>query len=261
MPKIKIFIGVTLGILLGVLATLPPAKAQSEKFDTGGNVFRLQFDGNVGPILVGRWEANLHIVDSEYKLDGMIVGAGAFKRLGGWDGRFAARGVFKEGKPVSHFYWLYQSEVRDEKLEITTTNIFLNLLVITETDKPTEFHVAPKGTDMMSAIMAFTECQEEVFVHDGEDPSRMELGARKPQQKVRQGRRYWSGEADLCQYKWIYEDEMRKMDIWLGEVDGRKVPVRIAFRLPLKPTAVFKLRSEPWSQRIIDKLTESSPSL
>ena len=201
------------------------------------------YDGRVGPIKVGILEAHLSIRDKAYELDGEIAGAGPIARLLDWKGEFAAKGVFEEGNPVSTAYLLMERDEKDEELETKSILIYDSTVVINETGKPRIEREKPRGIDMMTAIFANSECREEMLVHDGEDPFVIKLWKQKPDQKLRQGKNYYSGIAEMCRYKFIYdENEVRKVDIWLAEVQGRRVPVRLAFRIPVIPDGIFKLR-------------------
>lgn len=213
----------------------------------------LIYDGRVGPIKVGVLEAHLAIKDQSYELDGLIAGAGPIARLLDWKGKFEAEGVFEEANPKTTSYTLTEEDEKGDELEIKTVHISGSTVVITETGHPRIEREKPRGIDMMSAIFANTQCREEMLVHDGEDPFVIKLAEQKSDVKIRQGKRFYSGSADMCSYKFIYdEDEIRKVDIWLADVQGRRVPVRLRFRIPVLPDGIFRLRMEP-----IEKLEAS----
>lgn len=222
------------------------SQVDTETKGSESNEFSLIYDGRVGPIKVGILEAHLVIKDQSYELDGQIAGAGPIARLLDWKGEFAAKGVFKGGNPITTAYLLMERDEKGEKEERKTIIIYDSTVVISETGKPRVEREKPTGIDMMSAIFANSECRDEMLVHDGEDPFVIKLWKQKPDQKLRQGKDYFSGSAEMCRYKFIYdEDEVRKVDIWLAEIHGRKVPVRLAFRIPVIPDGVFKLRTIP----------------
>ena len=217
-----------------------------ESKESESSEISMVYDGRVGPIKVGVLEAHLAIKDGAYELDGEIAGAGPIARLLDWKGEFAAKGIFEEGYPMSTAYLLMERDEKDEKQETKTVLIYDSTVVINETGKPRIEREKPRGIDMMTAIFANSECREEMLVHDGEDPFVIKLWKQKPDQKLRQGKNYYSGSAEMCRYKFIYdENEVRKVDIWLAEIQGRRVPVRLAFRIPVIPDGIFKLRIVP----------------
>ena len=231
-----------------VLVSMISQSVQSteEREESETNEISMFYDGRVGPIKVGVIEAHLTINGKAYELDGEIAGAGPIGRLLDWKGEFAAKGVFEDGSPVSTAYLLMERDEKDDKLETKTILIYDSTVVINETGKPRIEREKPRGIDMMTAIFANSECREEMLVHDGEDPFVIKLWKQKPDQKLRQGKNYYSGSAEMCRYKFIYdEDEVRKVDIWLAEIQGRRVPVRLAFRIPVIPDGIFKLRIVP----------------
>lgn len=205
--------------------------------------FALKYDGRVGPVRVGKLEALLTVQNDTYELDGSIVGTGPLKRLLKWQGEFTAKGVFQEERPITTSYQLTESEKRGDETEIKIIRILESTAFVSETGKPDIEIPAPEGIDMMSFMLVNASCAEDMVVHDGEDPFQIKLKHPGEDRKLRQGRKYYSGEAEMCRYEFIYdEDEIRKVDIWLAEVDGRKVPVRIRIRIPVIPDGVFKLR-------------------
>ena len=203
----------------------------------------LHYDGRLGPIRVGTIEADLSIKNDIYELEGSITGAGPIKRLLKWQGEFASKGVFEEGRPVTQAYLLLEREENKGKVERKTVLVHGSTTYISETGKPRVEKPRPEGIDMMSAIFANSQCADEMVVYDGEDPFVIKLKSRDSNKKLRQGRKYFSGETELCRYEFIYdEDEVRKVDIWIAEIQGRGVPVRIRIRVPVIPDGVFKLR-------------------
>ncbi|MCY3884018.1 MAG: hypothetical protein OXG24_03795, partial [Gammaproteobacteria bacterium] len=149
----------------------------------------------------------------------------------------------EEGIPISTSYFLTEREEKEGQEEVKTVHVFDEIVVIKETGKSDVEREKPHGIDMMTALFANTQCRDEMLVHDGEDPFVIKLWKRKPEQKLRQGKNYYSGITELCRYRFIYdEDEVRKVDIWLGEVEGRRVTVRLSIRIPVVPNGVFKLR-------------------
>ena len=205
--------------------------------------FALKYDGRVGPVRVGKLEALLTVENDTYELDGSIEGTGPLKRLLKWQGEFTAKGFFQEGRPITTSYRLTESEKRGDETELKIISIQESTAYITETGKPDIEMPAPDGIDMMSFMLVNASCAEDMVVHDGEDPFQIKLKQPGEDRRLRQGRKYYSGEAEMCRYEFIYdEDEIRKVDIWLAEVDGRRVPVRIRIRIPVIPDGVFKLR-------------------
>ena len=236
-----VWIGV---LLLSSTHSLGSEQLTDDKKEADG--IALKYDGRVGPIRVGKLEAILTVENGAYELDGSIVGAGPIKRLLKWQGEFNAKGILEEGRPVTKSYLLTESEKRGDEIELKTVSIQDSIALITETGKPDLEQPAPGGIDMMSAILVNSECRENMVVHDGEDPFVIQLKQPGEPRKLRQGRKYYSGETEMCRYEFIYdEDEVRKVDIWLADVRGRKVPVRIRIRIPVIPDGVFKLRLQP----------------
>ncbi|MXW53973.1 MAG: DUF3108 domain-containing protein [Gammaproteobacteria bacterium] len=239
--ELRAFVAIALAMV--AMSSLS-SQVDTETKGSESNEFSLIYDGRVGPIKVGILEAHLVIKDQSYELDGQIAGAGPIARLLDWKGEFAAKGVFEGGNPITTAYLLMERDEKGEKEERKTIIIYDSTVVISETGKPRVQREKPTGIDMMSAIFANSECRDEMLVHDGEDPFVIKLWKQKPDQKLRQGKDYFSGSAEMCRYKFIYdEDEVRKVDIWLAEIHGRKVPVRLAFRIPVIPDGVFKLRT------------------
>ena len=206
----------------------------------------LVYDIRVGPLQVGTLEGKLSVADESYELEGSIIGKGPIARLLDWKGDFAAEGNFVEGFPEANKYLLLEREEKKGKVERKTIVLYDGKVRIIETGHPSIEREAPRGIDMMSAILINTQCRDEMVVHDGEDPFIIRLKKREEDKKVRQGRKHFSGLAEMCQYEFIYdEDEVRKVDIWIAEFEGRRVAVRVRFRIPVIPDGVFKLRLPP----------------
>ncbi len=227
-------------LLVVLVANVVVNSADAEDADQT-NKYAVDYDIKLGVFNVGSMRAEIDRTDTTYSVDGSLEAGGPIKRFLNLHGEFATHGVFDELQPITTAYVLIQNDERKKQRKVTvasegTTRVHRN-------DKDTMEYQTPEGTDIFSLLLLHDKCVDGINVYEGDDPFKIKLRSKKEDKKLSQGRKHFSGTTDQCLYNFEYEDgEVRKVQIWLGELDGRVVPVRIRISVPFVPDGVFKLR-------------------
>ena len=204
----------------------------------GDDRFELIFDARVGWLSAGTLSLQVETHESRYEMLGDIRTSGSIEKFLRWRGRFAAIGKIIDAMPYSNAYLLIADSDRERTITLATAGT----TTIHKTSEQSEALDEPQGTDLMSVLFLSTTCFEERTVHDGEESYEVFLSGKKSA-FLRQGANFVSGDATVCQYKFLDDDGGRRnVLIWIVELDGRKVPGRIQVRLPLRPDGILKLR-------------------
>lgn len=206
------------------------------------NALKLNYDVRIGIFKVGKMLLTASFDDESYELEGGLEAGGPIEKLLNLQGDFVVTGTFSDGVPATEKYVLIEEEKnKDERKVITVEN---GSTTVEETGKEIVEFATPNGNDLMTTLFMHSECQEEMEVFEDDESFIVKLEREVAHRKIWQGRKHYSGMTTLCNYEFVYKkDEVRKIDIWLGEVNGRVVPVRIKFRVPVLPNGLFTLRT------------------
>ena len=205
----------------------------------------LHYDAQVAWLQAGdvilRHERN----GDDYELSGTVVTSRVVNRFFKWRGRFASVGRFVDGFPQSRAYLLFAEDRDDREILLA----FDGKTTVHTSDGESEELLAPQGSDLMSVMFLADHCLADTTVHDGEDAYHL-VPVRSRERKLHQAETYYSGEALRCDYRFRYVDgSTRRVSVWMAEVNGRRLPVRIQVRVPLLPDGILRLR--------VDKVADS----
>ena len=221
------------GLLALLVATSPAAED-------------LHYEAQVAWLQAGDVTLSLQRDGDDYELSGMVVTSRVVNRLFKWRGRFASVGRFVDGFPQSRAYLLF-AEDRDDR-EILFA--FDGKTTVHKSDGESEELVAPEGSDLMSVMFLADHCLTATTVHDGEDAYHL-VPVRSRQRRLQQAETHYSGETLRCDYRFRYVDgSTRRVSVWMAELNGRRLPVRIQVRVPLLPDGILRLR--------VDKVADSA---
>ena len=198
----------------------------------------LHYDARVGWLDAGAINIDFAREDDSYELSGSVRVRGAIARLVRWRGWFAATGEFEGDWPRTDAYLLME-ERRGEREVLLSRG---GRTVLHGSHRDSEELEGPPGSDIMSVLFLAPHCLDGAVVHDGEDPYRIRLRSSTPVQ-LRERPPWYSGGALRCDYDFRYRDgSVRRVSLWVAELDGESWPVRIRVRVPLRPDGLLRLR-------------------
>ena len=202
----------------------------------------LHYDAQVAWLNAGTVDLSFDRDADRYELSGMVATSGTMNRFFRWQGRFAATGRFVAGYPTTEAYLLLEDDGETREALLT----FKDTTTIHATDRDSKEIDRPPGSDLMSVTFLAPHCLEDgTVVHDGEDTYRVELIANSTQE-LRGPVPWFSGPTTRCDYRFREVGRRaRRVSLWVGEVGGLQVPVRIRVRVPLFPDGVLRLRMGP----------------
>lgn len=206
----------------------------------------LHYDAQVAWIRAGTVDLSLARDGDRYELAGMVATSGAMNRFFRWQGRFAATGRFEAGFPVTDAYLLLEDDGETREVLLA----FQDKTTIHATDRDSEEVERPPGSDLMSVTFLAPHCLADgTIVHDGEDLYRVELldaSELEPVASTQPSAAWRSVATKRCDYRFQEPGRRpRRISLWLGDVDGLEVPVRIRVRVPVFPDGVLRLRLDP----------------
>ena len=231
-----------------ILCSLVPAQGRSERpaFPDYSKLceaetFNLLYDARIGWIHAGQLSVDICIDGSDYFFTGLFRTGGPIENFIRWNGRFTSVGRLTEELPRSSAYLVIEENIRKDNSKIVLAAH--NLTTIHGRNRSSRSMEHPPGNDLMSALFLSGGCRDHMIVHDGEDPYDIALVGYEPDDRINQGRSFFTGEALRCKYRFTYHTgKVRKVDVWWADVKGRPFPVRIRVRVPILPDAVFRLR-------------------
>ena len=193
----------------------------------------LDYDAYVGSTKVGGAEVVIQRgAESSYLIQGRLWAEGVFRWLTEWNSRFTARGHVEDGLPVASTFDLIE-EAKNKLKEITLSGGAVTYLKngVTKALAPPQSRL-----DVVSALfMPMNGCDAGAGVHNGkEDFSLQLLGASKLPAS--------SGANMRCEFQ-VRDEDDQTIDavVFLGEVDGMTVPVRLDLTGAMQGT--LKLRA------------------
>ena len=229
----------SLGLSLSIFAGLFSA------FSVHAVVYDSTYEIKVGWMRAGEMSTTLEIEADKYQLHGEIRTVGFFASLLRWQGDFSAVGTLVNGTPQTDVYLVIERE--REKDERSSSKIVITdeeSARIHRTGRKSKRVQHPSGDDLMSTLLMLTSCESTLLVHDGEDTYVVNLVKPAKVTQINQGKAHYSGPSELCRYQLMYEGrQLRKVDVWLADVLGRTMPVRIRVRIPILPDGLMKLRN------------------
>ena len=192
----------------------------------------------------GEMETTLLLESNRYQLRGSLRAHGMFRRFQ-QSHDFTSVGAFRDDKPVSDVFLLIELDGNGSaKEEIKVIIVDEESARIHRSGRESKRLPHLQGEFLMSTLLMLRQCDETLAVHDGEHPYDIDLEREQYVDRLDQGDKYYTGPATMCRYQHMYKGrQLRKMDVWLAEVDGRITTVRIRFRIPRLPDMLMKLRN------------------
>ncbi len=199
---------------------------------------KLVYDARVGWIEAGSIEMIANRTADRFYIAGSVETKGVIRRLIKWRGSFSAVGSIVDGEPEGEAYLLLE-EKGDEREILLAAN---KKTVIYSNNRPTQIMDHPGGNDLMSSLFLGRHCFERRVVHDGEDPYELELN-RISTTEIFEPKPYYRGATTRCDYQYAYKERVRRVSVWVADVEGVSRPVRIRVRVPFRPDGVLRLRT------------------
>lgn len=174
-----------------------------------------------------------------YEVLGQFNTSRAMNKYYSWNGLFAARGDWQNGRPQTKAY-LTRSKSSDDgyKVVIYTPKETRRLRKASEVFETRD---KPEGVDLITALFISPDCFQGSRVHDGEDDYEIQLLKRKIK-TVNATPRYYSGPGIQCDYQ-VRDNKGRKrrIQIVLADINGKTVAAAASIKIPLLPDPAFRL--------------------
>ncbi len=203
---------------------------------------RLNYAARVGPLNAGNLVIDLHPTPTTYEFLGRFKTSQMMERYYKWSGVFAAKGVLLDDRFLTEAYFTKTEDKKRKQIVIFSDKEVRRLRKTAEGFKTKP---RPRGVDLISALFLSPNCYEGSQVHDVEDDYFIET-KKKYSQRLRAAKRFFSGRVTVCRYHLKdNKNRSRSLEVAIGEIDGRKVAVKVVARVPLLPNPTFRLRVDP----------------
>ena len=219
------------GFLVFLFSLLPNISHSQE-------LLRLNYAARVGPLNAGNLVIDLQPTLTTYEFLGRFKTSKTMERYYKWSGIFAAKGVLLDNRFLTEAYFTKTEDKKRKQVVIFSDKEVRRLRKTAEGFKTKP---KPRGVDLISALFLSPNCYEGSEVHDGEDDYFIEV-KKKYTQRLRAPARYFSGQATVCRYHLRdNKNRSRSLEVAIGEVDGRKLAIKVVARVPLFPNPTFRL--------------------
>ena len=159
-----------------------------------------------------------------------------------WSGVFAAKGVLLDDRFLTQAYF---TKTQDKKRKQVVIFSDKEVRRLRKTGEGFKTKPRPKGVDLISALFLSANCYEGSEVHDGEDDYFIEI-KKKYTQRLKAAARYFSGRVTVCRYHLKdNKNRSRSLEVAIGEIEGRKLAVKVVAKVPLLPNPTFRLLVDP----------------
>ena len=203
---------------------------------------RLNYAARVGPLNAGNLVIDLHPTPTTYEFLGRFKTSQMMERYYKWSGVFAAKGVLLDDRFLTEAYFTKTEDKKRKQVVIFSDKEVRRLRKTAEGFKTKP---RPRGVDLISALFLSPNCYEGSQVHDGEDDYFIET-KKEYSQRLRAAARYFSGRVTVCRYHLKdNKNRSRSLEVAIGEIDGRKLAVKVVARVPLLPNPTFRLLVDP----------------
>jgi len=207
----------------------------------------LGYDAFVAGTKVGAAEVNIQTNDSRYTISGKAWSVGVMNFVTQWQGKFSSQGRLGNEGPVNEAY-RFVEQARDKVKELVLADGHLTYVKNGEKRSPR----APTSLDLLSALFLSGDCAAAGSqVHNGKDPFSLKLTHRESLTGSK------SGATERCTFEVQNKDHERiDATVWVGQIDGLTVPVRLDLAGALEGT--LKLHS-PGSAGLAASSDQSDP--
>ena len=205
----------------------------------------------IAPDITYRYEARMAMINAGilslelgrqqgiYEVLGQFSTSRAMNKYYRWNGLFAARGDWQNGRPQTEAY-LTRSEGSDDSYKVVIYSP-KETRRLRKASEAFETRDKPQGVDIISALFISPDCFQGPRVHDGEDDYEIQLLKRRSK-TVNATSRYYSGPGIQCDYQ-VRDNKGRKrrIQIVLADINGSTVAVAASIKIPLLPDPAFRL--------------------
>ena len=203
---------------------------------------RLNYAARVGPLNAGNLVIDLHPTPTTYEFLGRFKTSQMMERYYKWSGVFAAKGVLLDDRFLTEAYFTKTEDKKRKQVVIFSDKEVRRLRKTAEGFKTKP---KPRGVDLISALFLSPNCYEGSQIHDGEDDYFIET-KKKYSQRLRAAAKYFSGKVTVCRYHLKdNKNRSRSLEVAIGEIDGRRLAVKVVARIPLLPNPTFRLLVDP----------------
>lgn len=178
----------------------------------------LEYDAFVAGTKVGGAAVKIEKDDARYAISGKAWTIGVLSFVTQWQSMFSATGRFEDQSPINDGYRFIE-RARDKVKELFLQDGALTYVKNGQVRSPR----TPTSLDLLSALFVARDCASAgAEVHNGKDPYTLKLTGRESFSVAR------SGATERCSFELSNQDNERiDATVWLGQVDGLTVPVRL----------------------------------
>ena len=178
----------------------------------------LGYDAFVSGAKVGGAEVKLEKDDTHYAISGTAWTTGVLNFVTRWQSIFSATGRIADQSPINDGYRFIE-RTRDKVKELFFQNGTLTYIKNGHVRSPQ----TPSSLDLLSALFVSRDCASAgAEVHNGKDPYTLKLTGRESLSAAS------GGATERCSFELSNEDNERiDATVWLGQIDGLTVPVRL----------------------------------
>ena len=219
-----------------IVMLLFSAVAHSESI-TSEQTYR--YEARMAVLNAGKLTLDFRRRPESYEFLGGFETSRAMNKYYTWNGLFASKGAWQDGKPQTEAY-LTLSKSSDDGYKVTVYGPRETRRMRKASD-PFETIPSPQGVDLIVALFLSPDCFDGLKVHDGEDDYEIRLLKRRTV-SVSATQRYYSGPGIQCDYQ-VRDNEGRKrrIQIILAEINGNTVAVVASIKIFLLPDPFFRL--------------------
>lgn len=178
----------------------------------------LGYDAFVAGAKVGAAEVKIETDDARYEISGKAWTVGVLSFVTQWQTMFSSTGRLNDSGPVNDGY-RYIERARDKVKELMLSDGHLTYVKNGQVRSPR----APTSIDLLSALFVSRDCASAgSAVHNGKDQFSLKL---TNQEAVSSSK---TGATERCTFEVNNQDNERiDATVWLGQVHGLTVPIRL----------------------------------
>ncbi len=206
----------------------------------------LGYDAFVGGAKVGAAEVKIETDETRYLISGKAWTVGILNFVTQWQSMFSSTGRLADKGPITDGY-RFVERARDKVKELLLSNGQLTYVKNGRVKSPE----APTSLDMLSALFVSHDCSAASEIHNGKDQFSLKLTDHRSIASSN------DGATERCTFQVSNKDNERiDATIWLGQIDGLTVPVRLDLAGALEGT--LKLQSTSTTGNAADAATHLS---
>lgn len=162
---------------------------------------------------------------SRYSVAGVLRSVGVLDVFTAWRGRFQAEGEITDGTAL---LTRYQFQERD-RTNVRYVSIEDGVLRQVKNGRVRAPQIAPEGVDLLSAFVLPGGCLPRTALHLAKQSYALDVESSSSGVLARTARSTFSGDALQCRYQVDNDGSTLHATLWIAQVDGLSIPVRIEF--------------------------------